>query len=142
MMTTKNSLMGVPYEYSAIAPVKPTEPVRRALDSVDTALAMEEQRITAIRREAYHSDAPILSVQDPAVKAVSFRYPGVQIDPAERAEALRRARIEAKQREDAPVEPLQPLIAPPPVPMGTQIERFRAHLRAEEAYPSIQRRTA
>jgi hypothetical protein len=135
---TKNSFLGVPYEYPAIAPVKPTEAVRCVVEPVDTALQMEETAIRDLQREEYRSFAPILPVSDPNVQAVSFRNPAVQIDPSGRSEALRRARAPRLQQQDAPVEPrVAPLV------MSPEIERMekRAIRAAEQSIVPIQRKS-
>jgi hypothetical protein len=129
-VTLKNTiltLMGVPYAHPAIEPVKPTEPVRRALDPVDPNLAMEEQKITAIQRTAYLSFAPILPMSDPVVQAATFRN---RFEPTGASEAERRARALRAQQADAPVEPRrEPLITVPQIePPISTVERWRRSL--------------
>jgi len=138
------SLMGIPFAHPEIIQSSaPVPTLRAAVEKVDTALYAEEQIIVALNRQSYHSDAPILSAQNPVVQAANFRNPAVSVEPAGRAEQLRRARVLRAQQQDAPVEQRPPLIAAPSEPpVVSQEERYRRFLRAEEAYPSIQRRTA
>jgi hypothetical protein len=143
-MSWKNAirtLMGVPYEYAAIDPVKPTGPVRRVVDPVDLALAIEEQKIVEIQRDSYQSFTPVLSAQDPAVQAVQFRS---RFEPSAVSEVARRARALSVQQADAPVEPrAKPIIALPHIeaPIST-VERWRRSLRAEQSLAPVMRKHA
>jgi hypothetical protein len=135
-----SSLMGVPYDYPDIAPVKPTEAVRRVVDPVDPALAIEEQRIVEIQRNSYQSFAPILSPSDPAVQAVTFRN---RFEPSAALEAERRARAARALMADAPVEPRrEPLAISAPQIELPAIERWRRAIRAEEQLAPVMRRSA
>lgn len=147
------SLMGISYSHPEIAP-KSAEyrdllktagscsvALRPVVEPVDKVMAAEELQIIAIKRAEYRSIAPVLPSSSPEVQAVNFRHPGVQIDPSARSEAIRRARVESAARADAPVEPRQPLIAPPPEPVLPQLERYRRHLRAEEALTPVMRKS-
>jgi hypothetical protein len=140
MMSWTNAirtLMGVPYEYPGIAPVKPTEPVRRALDPVDPNLAMEEQHITALQRREYTSFSPVLSPTDPAVQAATFRN---RFTPSASSEAERRRLAERAQQADFPVWPrVAPLIRSSP-----ELERAEKRgIRAEyQSIVPVQRKLA
>ena len=111
---TTRSLMGIPYSHPEI--IQPSTPIpsRPVVEQVDTALAMEETRISEIRRAEYSSFAPVLSPSSPEVQAVSFRNPAIAVDPSDRAETLRRARALRLQQQDAPVSPRSaPLVTSP-----------------------------
>src|SRR5580704_8938585 len=115
----KNTLMGTSFEYQTLLETNATSvTLRPVVEPVDTALAMEETRISEIRRQEYSAFAPVLAPTDATVQQVSFRKdPGVPVNPSTRSEALRRRRVEAKAFEDAPVEQRQaPLIAAPSEP--------------------------
>lgn len=153
-MSLKNmvlSLCGVSYDHPEIAP-KSTEyrellktsgshsvALRPVVQPIDQVMAAEETTITEIRRREYRSDAPILSAQDQTVQSVSFRNnPAMPVDRADRANQIRRARVEAQHRADAPVEP-RPLIAAPQVepPIVSEADAWRRSMR----YPAIQRKS-
>jgi hypothetical protein len=143
-MKTTNTLMGTSYEMAPIIqPSTPTPTLRRVVETVDPALAIEEQRIGEIRQQEYRSDAPVLSAQDPSVRSANFRNPAIAVEPGQVAETLRRARVERSMQQDAPVEPRPaPLVISAPEPALPQIERYRRFLRAEESIVPVQRKTA
>jgi hypothetical protein len=135
------SLMGIPFAHPEIIQSSAAVPtLRPAVEKVDTALYAEEQIIVALNRQSYHSDAPILSAQNPVVQAANFRNPAVSVEPAGRAEQLRRARVLRAQQQDAPVEQRQaPLIAAPSEPpVVSEADAWRRSLR----YPPIMRKQA
>ena len=84
------------------------------VEKLDTVMAAEERKITEIRRADYGAFAPVLAPSSPEVKAVQFRNPAIAVTPSERSEQLRRPRVEAAQRADAPVSPRSaPLVRSP-----------------------------
>jgi hypothetical protein len=99
----RNVLMGATYEEIAVvAPtevVSPLVPVQ--LNAPEPAMAMEENTIVALRRAEFLADAPVLSAQDPAVRAARFR--DGFLPPAKTAWAATRARLQSEAH--APVAP-------------------------------------
>src|ERR1700760_2077859 len=71
----KNALMGAPYEEFPVATRmrEVTSLVPVELDPPQSAMAVEENVITALRRAEVLSDVPVMSAQDPAVLAARFR---------------------------------------------------------------------
>jgi hypothetical protein len=99
------SLMGTSYAEQPIipAPAEPTSQVVRQMpvEAPEPVMAMEEVMITALRRAEFLADSPVLSADDPAVRAASFRN---RFEPAQaKSWTAKQARARLEFGADIPV---------------------------------------
>jgi hypothetical protein len=127
--SVRNFLMGASYEeMTVVAPTEVTAPlIPVPLEVPESALAREEALISALQQAEFLADAPVLSSQDPTVRAATFRIGFVPPAKTTQTETRGRRQLEA----DAPA-------APGPAPLLTSPELDRAEKLAERrAYQGL-----
>jgi hypothetical protein len=137
-LSTVKRLMGTGYDEipAAPAPVETAQLVVRQVpyEPVVPQLQLEEQAITALRRQALHEYAPVMSVQDPSVRQAGFRN---RFDPARvKSEAVKQARARVELEADAPVAPRS---APLVTSSAMEIAEQRSLRHADQFVPVLRR---
>jgi hypothetical protein len=118
--------MGATYEEIAVvAPIEVVSPlVPMALDTPEPTMAMEEALISALRRAEYLADVPVLSAQDPAVRAARFR--GGFRPPAKTGEAETLVRLQSEADVPVTLRPA-PLLTSPEIDRAEKLAQRRSY---------------
>jgi hypothetical protein len=140
--SVRNFLMGASYaDHPAVAQTEARVPVPIPYDTVVPSLQLEEQAITALRRQDLREYAPVMSAWDPIVRAAGFRtrFNSAHVKP----QAARRHAVRLAQEADVPVLAAHDVPSTEGAPMTASDRRFKqTHGGLLDAYVPIARRAA